>query len=515
MPGPDATPGLRAPDRYLAFAFAAADMLAEADAEGRVAFAAGAFEARLGRSADSLLGQSAERMVCAADRPVFSTALALLRARGRLLPTMLRLDAPGQPAMALSGLATDMPDGGTRLSLCFAALPADQPGGHELPPGPGFAAAAEAALREGVGTLGLLELRGRDGPVQPRASLAERIGEVLCECALAAELAPGRFGVLRQGEGLVEVVAALDSMLREAGLEARVAPSSLKLGGTGLTGMQATRALRYALSAFAQGGDRALSEAGFRGGLAGFVTQAAARAAAISTLLAERRFRLAFQPIVSLADRSAHHYEALIRPLAGPGGKAQGAQDFVTFAETVGLSEELDWAVALTAAEAAERAGGARIALNLSALSLQAPGFRAQLLALIDGRPHLAQRLLIEVTETAEIEHEAEAVATAEALRARGLPLCIDDFGAGTAAFRMLRVLPVDYVKVDGHYVTRAVESRRDRGFVSAMVDLAATVGAKVIAERVETEAQAGLMRDLGVGYGQGWLFGRPGALPG
>jgi EAL domain-containing protein (putative c-di-GMP-specific phosphodiesterase class I) len=119
------------------------------------------------------------------------------------------------------------------------------------------------------------------------------------------------------------------------------------------------------------------------------------------------------------------------------------------------------------------------------------------------------------VTETAEIEHEAEAVATAEALRARGLPVCIDDFGAGAAAFRMLRVLPVDYVKVDGHYVTRSVESRRDRGFVSAMVDLAATVGAKVIAERVETEAQASLMRDLGVGYGQGWLFGRPGALPG
>jgi EAL domain-containing protein (putative c-di-GMP-specific phosphodiesterase class I) len=73
----------------------------------------------------------------------------------------------------------------------------------------------------------------------------------------------------------------------------------------------------------------------------------------------------------------------------------------------------------------------------------------------------------------------------------------------------------VDYVKVDGHYVTRSVESARDRGFVSAMVDLAAAVGAKVIAERVETEAQATLMRELGVGYGQGFLFGRPGALPG
>jgi len=124
LSGHAATRSLRAPDRYLAFAFAAADLLAEADGDGRVGFAAGAFEARLGRSADSLLGQPAERIVCAADRPVFSTALALLLARGRLLPTMMRLDAPGHPAMALSGLATPMPDGRTRLSLCFAALPA-------------------------------------------------------------------------------------------------------------------------------------------------------------------------------------------------------------------------------------------------------------------------------------------------------------------------------------------------------------------------------------------------------
>jgi hypothetical protein len=83
--------------------------------------------------------------------------------------------------------------------------------------------------------------------VQPRPALAAQISAALCEGAVAAELAPGRFGVLRDGDGLIEVVAALDSMLREAGLEARVAPSALPLGGTGLTGLQATRALRYAL----------------------------------------------------------------------------------------------------------------------------------------------------------------------------------------------------------------------------------------------------------------------------
>jgi EAL domain-containing protein (putative c-di-GMP-specific phosphodiesterase class I) len=129
--------------------------------------------------------------------------------------------------------------------------------------------------------------------------------------------------------------------------------------------------------------------------------------------------------------------------------------------------------------------------------------------------PDLACRLLVEITETAEIEDEAEARRTVDALRALGLPICIDDFGAGAAAFRYLRAFRVDFVKVDGVYVTNAVESERDRGFIAAMVDLARTVGAQVVAERIETEAQAALMRELGVTFGQGYLFGRPGALPG
>jgi EAL domain-containing protein (putative c-di-GMP-specific phosphodiesterase class I) len=65
-------------------------------------------------------------------------------------------------------------------------------------------------------------------------------------------------------------------------------------------------------------------------------------------------------------------------------------------------------------------------------------------------------------------------------------------------------------VKVDGIYVANALQSERDRGFISAMVDLARTVGAEVVAERIETEAEAALMLELGVRYGQGYLFGRP-----
>lgn len=129
---------------------------------------------------------------------------------------------------------------------------------------------------------------------------------------------------------------------------------------------------------------------------------------------------------------------------------------------------------------------------------------------MLETTPGMAERLVIEITETAEIENEDEAIRMIELLREHQIPVCLDDFGAGAAAFRYLRAFKVDYVKVDGIYVANALQSERDRGFISAMVDLARTVGAQVVAERIETEAEATLMKELGVRYGQGYLFGKP-----
>ena len=145
---------------------------------------------------------------------------------------------------------------------------------------------------------------------------------------------------------------------------------------------------------------------------------------------------------------------------------------------------------------------------------MQSPGFRARLLGLLDREPALASRLKAEITETAEIEDVEEAVRTVEALRARGVTLCIDDFGAGAAAFRYLRAFRVDLVKIDGRYLRDAARSEQDRGILASMVGLIRAVGARSVCERIETEAEADLVRGLGVDLGQGWLFGRPGALP-
>ena len=123
-------------------------------------------------------------------------------------------------------------------------------------------------------------------------------------------------------------------------------------------------------------------------------------------------------------------------------------------AEAVGLSEELDLAV-LQRAIAAMRQTGASVAVNVSGRSIVAPRFIERLLGLIVGLP--PWRLLIEITETAEIEDLAAASLQVGRLRAARIGVCLDDFGAGSASFRYVRDLKVDYLYQGAHFKTEAL----------------------------------------------------------
>jgi len=369
--------------------------------------------------------------------------------------------------------------------------------------------------------LSLIEVAAPAGEAAPSGGggVAALVGRALAASlgtgGVGGELAEGRFGVVRDaaaGSDPEAIGAQLLEAMRGVGLEGTI--RNVPLQAEGLTPVQRTRALRFALDAFARGGHEATEAAGFSNGLTGFVEKACSRAGALRRAIEGNRFKLAFQPIVRIEDRSVVHYEALIRPDADLAAEFGSPGDFVALAETLGMSEALDWAVVEAASAAARRGRGARIAANLSGLSLQSPGFRARLLEHLDREPMLCSRLMAEITETAEIEDEAEAVRTIAALRERGVALCIDDFGAGAAAFRYLRAFRVDLVKIDGAYLQNAMRSEQDRGILASMADLIRTVGARIVSERIETEDEAALMRSLGADYGQGWLYGRPGALP-
>jgi EAL domain-containing protein (putative c-di-GMP-specific phosphodiesterase class I) len=526
-------------DRLLGFAFAGADLLVESTLDGTVTFAAGTFRLHFGQEAAAFQGRSVGGLVVPADRHVIEMAMLTLPTRGRIAPIALRLSNPAHTSAVLAAILL----AGTPPRICFTFGPvplctqnaADPPAAASsfLRKPRHFQEAATARLgsaseTDSAGTLGLFEISGLPQARQllstdEQRSLTDGIEAALLSASgpdtVAGELADGRYGVLGVNEpDLHQIEHRLEALIQDSPARrvAHVAGTALQLERSGLEPAQAVRALRFAVASFAAEGARA-TERDRHASLAGMIRQAELRARSLRQAIAERHFRLLFQPIVSLADRNLHHYEALIRPLPMLQSDLQKPQDFVAFAEAVGLAEELDWAVLKQAVAAVRACTSAGIAVNVSGLSMQSRGFRDRLLSLIESRIELLGhgRLLIELTETAEVEDISEAGATIAQLRALGVPVCIDDFGAGAAAFRYLRDFRVDLVKLDGAYVRNATNGDRDRNFIGSLTEMVGATGAKVVAEMIETEENAQLMQRLGVQYGQGYLFGKPSALSG
>jgi EAL domain-containing protein (putative c-di-GMP-specific phosphodiesterase class I) len=119
--------------------------------------------------------------------------------------------------------------------------------------------------------------------------------------------------------------------------------------------------------------------------------------------------------------------------------------------------------------------------------------------------------LLLEITETKRLDDLETAARSIDALREAGFLVCLDDFGAGAASLDYLRALSVDFVKFDGRFIRDLAEGGRDAVLLKHLVKLCEELGVQTVAEVVETRATADVARKLGVVFGQGWVFGKPG----
>ena len=511
-------------DRLAAFAFAAADLLVEIAPDSTITWAAGAFPVRFGEAAERFVGRRLQSLIAPADHDALARTLVGASLRGHTPPVTLRLNDAGTTPCALAVL--NLPGPRRRLCVTLGPVPVAPPAPGPAPqPAAVFAKEVEARLRSPqAGDLGLLDIQGLPvttdaGDETRRSAVHEAVVEVLSSAAdsgaVVGEVGEGRFGVLtREHLDTTLLAATLQALLAARPDAGGVAVDSRVIGlaPTDLSPAEAVRAVRFALTKFAASGAAAVTESGFDDGLAGFLQRARDNAAALRETIAERRFDLLFQPVVALRTRSVHHYEALLRPQPRPGALWQSTQEFVTCAEALGFAEELDLAVLEQVIRLLDRVQGCSIASNISGLSVQSEPARRRLRKLLPLGSY--RRLLIELTETAEIQNIAVAAETLEQFRAQGISVCLDDFGAGSAAFRYIRDLPVDYLKIDGAFVQGAARGKRGRDLVRSMLELSRSVGAQAIAEGVETTAQARLMEELGCAYGQGWLFGKPAPLP-
>lgn len=222
-----------------------------------------------------------------------------------------------------------------------------------------------------------------------------------------------------------------------------------------------------------------------------------------------------YQPIVALATRAHIGFEALVR-WRSPSRGLLMPDRFIPILEQAGLIGELGGEVLRIAARQARTwldsgIDPGRIAINLGGGQVRDEGALQKVLDTIREAGLRPDRLELEVTETVTIgRHTREISNLLAAFRANGMAIVLDDFGTGHASLTHLTRLPVDRIKIDRSFVSGITEKSADAAIVRAIVALATNLGMEVVAEGVETEAQAGFLRGCGCAYAQGYLFGRP-----
>ncbi len=246
----------------------------------------------------------------------------------------------------------------------------------------------------------------------------------------------------------------------------------------------------------------------------GSALNAARLAAKLVDAMEDGRLRLYGQEIHRLGRpwEDSRHVEVLAR-LEGRGGRMIPPAQFMPVAERFGLAARLDrWIVraALTRHGAAMRSGAISLDFNLSAQTLSDP----QLWDFVDaaiaesGAPPSA--IGFEITETAAVTNFEAAEKFVRRARERHCRVSLDDFGAGMSSFEYLRRFPIDAIKIDGSFVEHIATSHFDREIVAAIARIARSVGAAVVAEKVEERSALEILASMGVAYGQGYFLHRP-----
>ena len=214
---------------------------------------------------------------------------------------------------------------------------------------------------------------------------------------------------------------------------------------------------------------------------------------------------MVYQPIVDLATSTVVGYESLARFQVTP---PRSPDLWFADADACGLGSQLELKAVRAALVGSARLDGAYVAINLSPATLLSAQFMEEINR---GRGH---DVLVEVTEHAPIDDYGEIRRVIDKMRALGVRLAVDDVGSGFASLRHIVELEPDVIKADISLVAGVEGTPKLRAVIAALVTLGRGIGAKLVAEGIETPSQMAVLAGLGVELGQGYLLGRPGPLP-
>ena len=226
------------------------------------------------------------------------------------------------------------------------------------------------------------------------------------------------------------------------------------------------------------------------------------------------QFLVHYQPVIHMATGSVSGVEALVRWQSPTRGMVPPGI-FIPIAETSDLILALgDWVLRTATRDIAQHLAqlpaNFELHVNVSARQLIQSDFSATLQQALRDSGLPPHHLTLELTESVLIEQDGQTEERLREIRAQGVKIAIDDFGTGYSSLAYLGLLPFDCLKIDRSFVRNLCNSSQDAAIVAAVLQMAQGFGVAVVAEGVETEAQAQHLRQMGCSHAQGYRFGRP-----
>jgi PAS domain S-box-containing protein len=217
-----------------------------------------------------------------------------------------------------------------------------------------------------------------------------------------------------------------------------------------------------------------------------------------------------FQPLMELRTGRISGFEVLARWVHPVHGLISPSE-FIPLAESSGLIDPMTESLIEQASLAASAwPENLTLSVNISPLQLQDTSLPERIFAAASRGNFPLSRLILEITERAQVEDIAAVRPLAEELKKLGARLALDDFGTGYSSLRYLHALPFDELKIDMSFVRSMIQERESRKIVASTIGLGRSLHLETVAEGVETQEQADMLLALGCDIGQGWLFGRP-----
>lgn len=532
-------------DKFLAFAFSSADLFLEIDETGRIGYAIGAAERIMGQDSSNLTGKSIQSLVHPPDWIILKSAVSRLQSGQRFDPLKMRLaNCPNDSRKMITIGGCRLPPNENHLYLSLseakvsASLPditavwatTSQDDETGLLNEGGFLQASEAVIGEAkklgqslqltlIEIDGLEDLRQRAGPERTNDML-ESLGGYLRSQSVAnvsGRLSPEKFSILHgelvEKSDLTEVVTEISKSIDPLNEGVGVNSSSIDIDPY-LDEEDAGRALVYTINSFANSQTEGFTMETLNYAATRMMQDALTRISEFKASVRDKKIKLVYQPIVDLETLVPHHYEILARF-----AEHEDTFQMVTFAENVGIIQELDLAISESALELltrflpasdAEGSDPVKLAVNLSGRSMMSDIFIRMLMNLLKAHQGQEDRLLFEITESANIKDLEQTNNIIQEIRRLGYKICLDDFGAGAASFQYLQAFDVDFIKIDGNYVRDINNSERETLMLKSIAGLARSLNVGTVAEMVETEAELKTLKEIGITYGQGYLFGKP-----